>query len=247
MISSSRLYREAAGLKPAGPLKAEKDCRCIMCSGKIEKDDPCAPAGKDLFGSSFNNKLDIHTQGDRVCGDCLALWSKDFLQKYSKSYATRDGLFKLASTDDQARFVMFPPEPPFVAIFSTRQQQHMIWRTPVSYSREVYFVRVDDEVLTVRDKLFREGVSAWKDLVAEMAARGKKGLPTVALSAGQDHSQNGVLRRDVREIALDAGMQAQVETLERLGMGEWWALNAVSRRYLEDTPPEAVKLLAPEA
>ena len=86
---------------------------------------------RDTFGDAFNNKLDLRAKhGHYVCGACMALWHKDFLQRYSKTYATAHGVWKLASNDDTMAFLTNPPEPPFVALISTTQQQHLSGALP---------------------------------------------------------------------------------------------------------------------
>ncbi|KLR58967.1 hypothetical protein OX89_04030 [Diaphorobacter sp. J5-51] len=217
-----------------------------MCAAQLKAGDPVNAIGKDTFGESFNNKLDIHEAGDVLCGDCAALWQRDFLMKYSKTYATPSGVFKLASNEDIQAFILTPPRPPFVAVYNTRQQQHMIWRTPLCLSNEVLIVRLDDEILHIdRDKVLR-AVSAWQRTLARMKELGFKGLPAYPERTLSSRA-TGSIRDDVAErISGDSEAGARdIETLRSLRVGEWWAMCAINKVDL-DSPaswPLPVKLL----
>jgi CRISPR type IV-associated protein Csf1 len=241
--SSSQLYAGAVGLKGVGtPLKSA--AVCAMCAAKLKAGDLALPVG-DHFGESFNNKLDMHHEGDVLCGACKALWSKDFLQNNSKSYADASGVYSLASNDNIAAFVLTPPTVPFVAIYNTRKQQHMIWRTPVCYSDDVMIVRHDDELLYIRRDLALAGARAWRKTLACMEKIGMKGMPgDLALSLGL--SGIGKLRKDVVLAVTQHSAEGAeaIATLQKLRMGELWVLTSL-RNVDQDAPqtwPKPAKL-----
>ena len=245
--TSSQLYRRAAGVKPTGA-PAGKDCTCIMCGARLGAGDLVNPILKDTFGDSFNNKLDIHRSGDVLCGDCDALWSKDFLQKYSKTYATPEGVFKLASNLDIQAFILRPPSPPFVAIYNTRQQQHMIWRTPVCLSSDLLIVRMDDEILKVDRAKVLAAVRAWQFVQERMKVLGFKGMPAYPERTLSSRA-TGSIREDVAtKIGAESpeGEKA-IQALRALRMGEWWAMTALKGVDLDapDSWPMPEKLLSP--
>ena len=245
--TSTQLYRRAAGVKPTGA-PASKDCTCIMCGAKLGPGDLVNPILKDTFGDSFNNKLDMHRKGDVLCGDCDALWSKDFLQKYSKTYATTEGVFKLASNLDVQAFILTPPRPPFVAIINTRQQQHMIWRTPVCLSPDILIVRMDDEILKVDRAKVLAAVSAWQYVVERMKHLGMKGVPAYpdrTLSSRATGSIRGDVATKIGEESAE-GAKA-IAALRALRVGEWWAMTAMNKVDLNDPAswPLPEKLLSP--
>ncbi|WP_166485912.1 type IV CRISPR-associated protein Csf1 [Rhodoferax ferrireducens] len=250
--SSSQLYRRAAGVEQKGtPLAAP--CQCAMCAAQLQVGDLAKLVTKDTFDKGFNNKLDIHHRGgDFVCGDCAALWSKDYLQSYSKSYATTKGVFKLSSNEDVQAFLLSPPSPPFVAIFNTRQQQHMIWRTPVCLSQDVMIVRVDDELIHIRRQLALDGARAWRSIESCMKVIGIKGLPARLERTLCDEGM-GVIRPDVIKAALahSPASAKAIGVLQTMRVGEWWALCAL-RHIDQDAPstwptPIQVLPLAPGA
>lgn len=245
--TSSQLFRRAAGIDPQGA-PAPHDCTCAMCAAKLKAGATVNSISKDTFGESFNNKLDIHEAGDVLCGDCAALWQRDFLMKYSKTYATESGVYKLASNEDIQAFILTPPRPPFVAVYNTRQQQHMIWRTPLCLSVDVLIVRLDDEILHIdRAKVLR-AVGAWQRTLARMKALGFKGMPAYPERTLSSRA-TGSVREDVAErISADSATgEGDIATLKSLRVGEWWAMCAINKVDMDApaTWPLPVKLLSP--
>ena len=243
--SSSSLYRSAAGVDAIGTPLAHAST-CAMCGARLPPGALGNLIKADTFGDSFNNKVDIKYAGTVVCGDCEALWKPAFLQKYSKTYANADGVFKFASNQDVAAFVFRPPTAPFVAIYSTRQQQHLTWRTPVSYSSENMVMRADDELMRINRPLVVEAVRAWRYAVERMKAIGMKGVPAW-LAMDMKSSRMGSLRPDVAAaVAAESEQGAQaIKTLQSLRMGEWWALCS-ARHYDPDAPqtwPQRIQVL----
>lgn len=241
--SASSLYRVAAGLTPVGTAVVEHPDHCMMCAAALKPGDLANPVTKRTFTDAFNNTLDLRApSGHHVCGDCQVLWRKDWLQKYSKTFACEQGVFKLASNEHLAGFLFNPPEPPFAAIFSTKQQQHMIWRTPLSLSRDLFVVRVDNDLLTIRQPLLLEALAAYRHAESIMAAvkpMGRTALlkaPAALFDRGLAHGQMGMLRPDVEALLRQVGEAWIIDLLHGLSMGEWWALNAV-RHFDPDQPP----------
>ena len=242
--SSSQVYLKAAGLVPTAADVVVEATHCVMCAAPLAAGEKANKVTKATFGDAFNNKLDLRAiSGTHVCGACQALWSKDWLQKYSKSYACAEGVFKLASNEDQAAFLLNPPPPPFVAILSTRQQQHMIWRTPVSLSQELFFVRMDGDVVTIRRRVLMEALDAYKHIVEVMASTLPEGRkrplkgPPAWIDRQLESSKTGMLRTDVEALLHQVGDDWAVERLHGLTMGEWWALNIINRFDPQSPPP----------
>lgn len=242
--SSSQIYLAAAKLAPTGSDLVDTDTHCTMCATPILAGELANKVVRSTFGDTFNNKLDLRAiSGTHVCGACQTLWSKDWLQKYSKSYACPEGVFKLASNDDQAAFLLNPPQAPFVAILSTRQQQHMIWRTPVSLSPELFFVRLDGDILQIRRKVLMEALAAWQHTVEVMATTVLEGRkrplkgPPAWIDRQLESSGTGTLRDDVEALLLQVGDTWAIERLNALSMGEWWALNIINRFDPQNPPP----------
>lgn len=234
--TASQLFRQAAGIQPKGNPLGEP-ATCAMCGAHLNAGDLAHKLADDTFSDSFNNKLDMHVPGTVLCGDCVALWSKEFLQSYSKSYASPAGVFKLASNEDVQAFLLTPPVAPFAAIFNTRQQQHMIWRTPVCLNHVVLIVRVDDEVLQIRRQLALDGARAWQIVERCQKAIGSRGMPAW-INRDLEGCRMGAIRPDVIKAvsAYSEEGAAAIRVLQRLRMAEWWALCAL--RYIDQDAPE---------
>lgn len=244
LTSSSAVYREAAGLAPVGDDLVTKATHCVMCAVVLEVGAKAYKLTKNTFDDNFNNKFDLRAPtGTHICGDCDVLWSRDWMQKYSKSFACKDGVFSLAKNDDLSALILNPPNPPFVAIFSTKQQQHMIWRTPVSYSRDYFFVQLDGDVLTIRRTVLLSALQAYRkaeEIMATVKPEGRKKVlkpPAALFSRELASSQIGQLRTDVEALLRQTGNDVIVEELHALTIGEWWGLNALRFADL-DNPPQ---------
>lgn len=234
--TSSQLYRRAAAIKPGGSPLLEP-ATCAMCGAHLQAGDLADPLEKDTFGDSFNNKLDMHSEGTVLCGDCVALWAEDFLQKYSKTYATQDGVYKLASNEDVQALFLSPPKTAFVAFFNSRQKQHMIWRTPVSLNSGVMTVRVDDDLIRIDRQMALDGARAWRTVEACMGKIGMKGMPAW-VDRTMGNREMGSIRSDVmKAVSAHSAEGAQaIAVLRSLRMGEWWALCAL--RYVDQDAPQ---------
>jgi CRISPR type IV-associated protein Csf1 len=244
-LSGSAVYRRAAGIQPVGaPLK--RSATCALCGSALLAGEPAAPLKNTTFDEGFNNKLDVHTRGTVVCGDCEALWAPEFLQKYSSTYAAAQGVFKLSSNEDIQAFILTPPPPPSIAVFSTRKMQHMIWRTPVCLSAQRLIVRVDDDVLHIDRAKVLAGIRGWQHCEARMNALGIKGA-VAFMRQKLDARLIGSMRADVaRAVAAESAEgAAAVASLHALRMGEWWAVGACRGVDLDrpETWPHPVKLL----
>lgn len=250
MISASAIYREAARLKPAATGVVSADSHCIMCGAPLPAGTPGSKVTKQTFNDAFNNQLDLRARsGEYVCGDCEVLWCKDWMQKYSKTFACPKGVFKFASNDHIAGFLLNPPEPPFVAIVSNKQQQHMIWRAPVNLSRELLLVLMDHEVLTIRTRVLYEACKVYakiEQLMEEtkLARTGRKlKKPAALFERTLSLSRMGSLRPDVLELLVETGNESLAQPFLSLSMGEWWALG-VLRFYDLENPPAHENALA---
>jgi CRISPR type IV-associated protein Csf1 len=130
-----------------------------------------------------------------------------------------------------ARFLLNPPQPPFAAVFSTRQKQMMVFRTPLNWSREVIVLRYDDEMLLIRLAKVREAAVAWREIEALVGhAFGKEKAikpPVGILSMTLQAAEIGCLRGDVVERLRRLGRDDLVTALDGLSTGEAWALASI--------------------
>ena len=238
--SPSRLWAEAYGLERKGIRWAHNNTTCVMCGQEVRRGDMSEPAGIKLFNVSFNNKPDVKYRGHAVCGHCMAVWDKPWMQAKSKSYAVQgQGVFRLGRNLDIARFVLDPPKAPYVAIFNTRQQQHMVWRSTVAMPNpNQVIVRIDDEVGVIDTARVRAGIRAWRTSTVIAAELGKPSW--TPFHAGKNITNDAFVGRP-REYVCAAlakhsdAARAAIATLGNLTVYEWWATFA-SRAVDVDQP-----------
>lgn len=228
-LSSSALWNAAWGTVATGAQWGHDDTSCVMCGASVKRGDVAVPADGKRFDKGFNFKLDVKFKGNAVCGDCLAVWQNFWMQKGSKSYAVLgEGVFWLSKNTDIAAFVLSAPKAAYVAIFNSRQQAQMVWRTPVALPSNVLQVRIDDDLVLVDRERVLRGVKAWQLACKILVAVGKpKGSPFL-LSYNLASSATGLPHpTNAAAVALHSqeGKEA-IELLRTLTMGDWWALSA---------------------
>ncbi|MEO8136795.1 MAG: type IV CRISPR-associated protein Csf1 [Betaproteobacteria bacterium] len=226
-ISPSAIYRAAAKRDRTGDVIAAFECLCNACGATIQRGEACAPA---LYPKSFGNQMDLRCKASNwICADCATIFgSKDFLTRFSKTVANADGIYKLAATEDGAALITNPPQTPFVAIFSTRNAQHMVWRTPVTYSRDLIFLRLDDEVMTIRRQVVLAAFEDWKFLTELLWTHPDKAMKKARVIYSTpllDHRSVGAVFSRVERWAIECGEEARVNRINSLTSGEWWGLH----------------------
>lgn len=232
--TASKLWVQAAGTAEPTDLSpwVGPETRCVMCGTSVLPGDP-ARAMQDAAGESFNAKLDCKYIGAAVCRHCQAVrdprWMAVNMDSKAVAIAGR-GVFRLRKKPDVAAFVLQPIESPYVAIWNTRQQAHMIWRTPVSVPCERFReVRLDDEILLIDRQRVMQCVPHW---VATHKILEVLGVPRLfafdiswdlgSTTAGQPRErQVEAVRQHSKE-----GAEA-IAALESLTLADWWALFSV--------------------
>jgi len=248
----SQFMLNAAKMKPAGAVNAEHDTGCILCGMPILKGDLCTHHKDTPYdGSSFVDRPSAANKfNEFICSCCLPLWTKDFLQTYSKSLVTEDGVFKLASNEDWASLLISPPKKPFMAFISNAQQQHLIWRTPVNYSPERFTIRIGSNRMTIRHKLLMRAVQAQKQLLEmyrEWYKKNKSGKPSAMLTifVGGDREQKStgfVTNPSVLLAAEEMNGKKEIEIINNLSQAERWAVAVIGWSKLEKAVPFTKRL-----
>lgn len=235
--TASQLWAKASDVAPTGVPSPQND-QCVMCGASVSKGDLAQPA-KEKMNESFNNKVDCKHPGGSVCGCCDALWQSTWLQRNSKSYAVDgEGVFKLASGDDIASFVLKPPSHNYVAIFNTRQQGHLIWRTPVSAPSNWLMVRIDDALITIDRERVIKAAQAYRAGMEMLATIGQPKAVLAIFTPNLASVNAGKIIEKYAAMIEGQGDEGKkiIRTLRCLTMGEWWALTAV--RHADIKKPE---------
>lgn len=164
--SPSRFVCEALGIKPVTSRKMKANGNCSMCGVEMVAGEDCAPFEPE---SSFNDHANLKLPGDGViCGHCAALWTKQRLMGLQTFVATEGKVYDLGNPGVRSAALLCPPEPPFLFVLGTMskpQFQHLIWRTPISLSKDLFTVRLGGSLMQIRPKLVKEAVEASKVLL----------------------------------------------------------------------------------
>ena len=233
-MSPSLLAAYAAKLTPPATCRpAKRDAVCAACGQVTPKDSLVADFKP---GSGFTDCAALAApQSAIICWACKAIWTKDFLMVYAKSVITPDGFFKFGSNAAIASFFLSPPAPPFTVVYSTAQQQHLIWRSPVNLSNERFAIRFGTRIFTVRHAAIMRAVAAMRKIFAAADAVKIKHATTPWPGANRElEFVDAPL--DKRIEPLRAELTEEFAALESLNPAEAFAVAAIG--YSGLTKPE---------
>lgn len=241
-VSPSAILCHAAGIRVQSNHLAEADTACGMCGIGLSRGQACCDILKK-FDDTFTNRADLVEGSRLVCMHCAAVWDESFwLSTGANGYTDGDEVVQLLSGQDKIRFLLDPPKPPFIVYQKVAQQQHMVWRSPVNWDRRRIFVRLGDEVMTLDLQKVHAAVKAWREVAQKLEALGRKHafamLEQKLMTPGV-----GAVMPDAAQMASDAGLGKQVQALDGLTAGEWWALESL-RKHEEGAPLPPRRLLA---
>ena len=228
-LTASQLWTTAADISPRGRPWSGGATHCVMCGADVAPGDLAVPT-KAVIDDAFNFKTDCHTSGEAVCGHCLAIWDKPWMQANSKSYAVHgQGVFHLRTKEDISAWLLEPPTAPYVAIFNIRQQAQMIWRAPVGMPSNTHLtLRLDDTLLVIDRGRVLAAVRAWQVVAASLADFDKPKAQAYILSYDMNSTIMGKPQWINRAAVINHSDQgkAAIELLDSLTSADWWALCA---------------------
>lgn len=170
--TSSVVVAGALGVQPDG-VAAEVSGTCALCGLPISVGDLNAPL---VLGSGFMDDLSMAGRGSKiVCGFCTPLLTADNLRKTGYGVFSISGVLPFRKWADIAEAISNPPEPPFVMVYATANNQHMAWRAPVSYSKELFYVRVGLRDLKIRKPVLGRALDTCQFLGKAMALKSRIG------------------------------------------------------------------------
>ena len=223
-LTSSVIVAAALGIKPDG-VKAKKEGLCAHCAAPIKIGELSIAFS---VGPAFMDDHYLAAKGsDMTCGHCVVLMNKDVLSKHSHGIFTQDGVLPFRKWFDVDYGIRNPPSIPFVMLYATANNQHMAWRAPVNYSRDLFRVRVGLRDLGInRAKLisaFDTGRRMGRQIGKELTATSKSfESPFRALSSDLKNEgvDCGAMYWDV-----DAKCSAQdIAQMQNLSLGELWGM-----------------------
>lgn len=225
------------GIAPTGTEQADHAGECAMCGGHYNKGDVVEPFKPE---ASFTDYTALaFPQATHICGACKALWRREFMQTYSKVVVSEEGMHMFASNDNQAYWLLEPPKPPFMMLISDQQLMHIVWKTPVSLSRDFYFVRLGEKTFSIRRNLLkdaREAAFLLSDAINKNTKEkaGKKGQeakfrsPFDRLDRNLENGLHGMISYFTKQLSNEIPeLKESVRLLERLTPGELWGLTSI--------------------
>jgi CRISPR type IV-associated protein Csf1 len=242
VTTASRLWALTYGIAvPADvPKWTDGDTRCVMCGTAVRNGEQASRADKRL-DNGFNSKLECKYSGQAICGDCEAVWDTRWMGKLQDSKAVAilgHGIFTLRKKDDLAAFILHEIPAPYVAIWNSRQQAHMVWRTPVSIPNDIVReIRLDDEVMTIDRSRVIAAVGHWIEAHNILEALGRPRLSLFEIVWGLDSTTAGLPSRPFLVEAVRKQSPAGAEHiafLETLTAADWWGLLALREVNLQD-------------
>jgi CRISPR type IV-associated protein Csf1 len=192
-----------------------------------------------------------------ICGWCAVVTGKDGLRAAAYGVFSSAGVTPFRTWLSIKSVLLDPPAPPFVAVYATKNNQHMAWRAPISFSRDLFYVRVGDDSLLIRRSILNDALAASSRLRAALdqywldraAAAGRKLKPLseaaqlraksarrvvphvfVRLASDLKDPEHGVIIPTIYQIPniREGEASADLRLLENLTLGELWAMTFVT-------------------
>lgn len=234
IISSSVVVAKALGYTPNG-VPMERDGVCACCGLRLHMGDLSAPF---RMSQAFTDDIYLAARGSPViCGYCAILFNPAAIRASGFGAFGADGAKPFRKWNDITEALLNPPQPPFVMVYATANNQHMAWRAPVNFSQDAYYVRVGLRDLLVRRNVVTRAIDACRLLAnAKGIDRGEvkgKTLPNpyVFLSSDLKEPNHAVITARVgsKEFQENATQQERdaLQFLRQLSLGETWALRFV--------------------
>ncbi|ENP0619773.1 hypothetical protein JTL48_27465 [Pseudomonas aeruginosa] len=235
IIWPSDLAMQALGIRPDKFLGADAltwstpPAPCGRCGRPIQPGDPYKPAKAT---DTFSDTRDLAAPGSSLCGGCAILGLKPAMNRLSYSVLTREGVYPIAKDVHKAWLFLSPPDPPFVAVISASTMAHLVWRTPVSLSKERFFLRYGNDLFTIRPEKINSAIACAEALkcrreekqksTGEKAKRATVRLsPYLALDRNLVNHNHGQLS----PATIEDMNQAERAIFLGLTPGEVWALS----------------------
>lgn len=177
-----------------------------MCADKFFLDDAelCAKEKKSKTVCEFRvhstiKKLMLSTQ--RVC-------------------ITKEQVLTAAKLAHRKWLLLHPPEPPFVFLQGDAQLSHMIWRTSVTMSRDLWYMRMSGRLFMVRLPLVRNSLELFARIAKRYEAANPKKPPLGRPFGSLDFELRDVAGWRFRgDVVINAEESALIA---KLRPGEFW-------------------------
>ena len=232
-MTASELVCRQAGLNPQGAI-GTTETFCLMCGRIIHSGEH-----RSTFrpSSSFMDSPELcaRDKSTQVCGYCVHLTNKSLMLKTQLVCVTQEHVIPAAKLVHKKWLLLNPPEPPFVFLQTETKLSHMIWRTPITVSRNLWYVRLGGRQLTVRLPLVKKALERFK----RIAERFEASKPTQKLRHPFTSLDFELRDLNAWHIRHDVKPYLHVEDfncITKLRPGEYWALAILSTKQEPEEP-----------
>ena len=232
MISGTRFFAECLKIPPQGDRTATEPCRCVLCGGEIAKGELISTFKPQ---SSFVdwNSLQFNS-GTQQCGYCKAVAIPKFMTISMKGIVTHEGFFPFGGNDAIAYWLRNPPTTPYMAFINNAQMAHVLWKTPVSTSPDMFYVRLDDQNFRLRLRHVIKGAEAYTTIKDSAMAlydqtskeeRGRYYFDPITTDRDMEATTHGQFSwKSLAYLEAKPELASAYHTLKQLTAGELWAM-----------------------
>jgi len=154
--------------------------KCWLCGGVTKNGLPLRKGISKTFCLPEQAKS---PNSGIVCLPCHAMSSKKYFDAYAAArpemglkpgYATSwrnyshvafKGHHSCPSRAKWVEWLLDPPKPPFIFVMAVSSQKHLIYKSKISVSRELFFVQMEDSSVTVEREPFKKCFAAIQGLL----------------------------------------------------------------------------------
>lgn len=239
-IAIEAIRADGIDVKPILLHTAPIDTQCMACGSPIPEGTPC---NTWEIQTTFNDIPHLKNRNTGlVCQDCSVtvigqskpkgIMNKLILQKHV--VYSREGTRVIGKRAAFAHCLLNPPNPPFVMTYGTAKQQHLVWKAPVSYSKEYFFIQYGNTTWPIRRQVIINAkliIEQLRDLMVENDMKVDKSKTPMFVNTSFDLSSEnfGQFRDDVLNLAFkNEQVHLCIKTLKQLKFGELWAALLIS-------------------
>ena len=235
-MTTSEFARKALGIPEAGS-PSDRLALCMFCGKKIAAGEHSAPflPSKNFMDAAA---LTHRSQPGTLCGDCAALGTKTVMMLTQNCLITSEGVFSLASSGAKTHFLLHPPAPPLAVCFSHTTLQHLIWRTPISGSHDLIYLRISSRLFRMNLPRVRRALDLCRALQLR-AGFSESDSPLLSL----DYHWRSLTTAYLHPAIEAAASPTELAEFCRLSPGDWWGLGIVLLKAIPQ-PPVRVRVTA---
>jgi len=165
----------------------EGDEKCVFCGGACSS----RYIAKDFIKDTFTNyNFFVNPDGEYICLGCIESIGSKNIEKLimpdseiktnqsARTYSwvltkNRKRAYSKRHIMELRKEVLNPPDPPFAIIISDSGKKHLIFRSPVSFDKENYFLQFEEESIFINVNRLKDRIILCEKIISFC---GKKGI-----------------------------------------------------------------------